>query len=74
MRRSSLCRLAFRSLCHVASIQAREKQLEEARRLATVQKQRELRAAGIERHHRRRRRGIDYNAEIPFEKKPAAGP
>jgi pre-mRNA-splicing factor CDC5/CEF1 len=55
-------------------IQAREKQLEEARRLATVQKQRELRAAGIERHHHRRRRGIDYNAEIPFEKKPAAGP
>ena len=33
-----------------------------------------MRAAGIEyaaRH--KRKRGIDYNAEIPFEKKPAHG-
>lgn len=33
-----------------------------------------MRAAGIETFNRKRRkRGIDYNAEIPFEKKPAPG-
>ena len=54
--------------------QAREKQLEEARRLASLQKRRELRAAGIEQAPRRRKRkGVDYNAEIPFEKRPARG-
>ncbi len=38
------------------------------------QKRRELRAAGIHTYNRnRRKRGIDYNAEIPFEKKPVAG-
>lgn len=57
-----------------AKRKAREKQLEEARRLAALQKRRELRAAGIEvRKRRRRRRGVDYNEEIPFEKKPAPG-
>ncbi|KAL8617339.1 CDC5 cell division cycle 5-like protein [Nucella lapillus] len=57
-----------------AKRKAREKQLEEARRLAALQKRRELRAAGIEvRQKRKRKRGVDYNAEIPFEKKPAAG-
>ncbi|XP_070568591.1 cell division cycle 5-like protein [Ptychodera flava] len=57
-----------------AKRKAREKQLEEARRLAALQKRRELRAAGIEiQKHRRRKRGVDYNAEIPFEKKPAPG-
>ncbi|KAJ1521666.1 hypothetical protein ONE63_003312 [Megalurothrips usitatus] len=57
-----------------AKRKAREKQLEEARRLAALQKRRELRAAGIAlapRH--RKKRGVDYNREIPFEKKPAAG-
>ncbi len=55
-------------------MQAREKQLEEARRLATLQKRRELRAAGIELHDRKRKKhGIDYNADIPFEKRPAMG-
>ncbi|MCO5568894.1 hypothetical protein L7F22_022596 [Adiantum nelumboides] len=53
---------------------AREKQLEEARRLASSQKRRELKAAGIEaRHRRRKQRGIDYNAEILFEKRPPPG-
>merc|ERR1711972_930276 len=55
-----------------AKRKAREKQLEEARRLASLQKRRELRAAGINvpaKH--RKKRGADYNAEIPFEKKPA---
>ncbi|XP_026274832.1 cell division cycle 5-like protein [Frankliniella occidentalis] len=57
-----------------AKRKAREKQLEEARRLAALQKRRELRAAGIKlapRH--RKKRGVDYNREIPFEKKPAQG-
>ena len=55
-------------------LQAREKQLEEARRLASLQKRRELRAAGIDQNNRgRKRKGIDYNAEIPFEKRPAKG-
>ncbi|KAL0924300.1 hypothetical protein M5K25_005115 [Dendrobium thyrsiflorum] len=57
-----------------AKRKAREKQLEEARRLASLQKRRELKAAGIDnRHRRRKRKGIDYNAEIPFEKRPPPG-
>lgn len=57
-----------------AKRKAREKQLEEARRLAALQKRRELRAAGIGLSNRKRRiKGIDYNAEIPFEKRPAPG-
>lgn len=39
-----------------------------------LQKRRELRAAGIGvGRGNKRKRGIDYNAEIPFEKKPALG-
>ena len=61
-----------------AKRKAREKQLEEARRLAALQKRRELRAAGMgvrrgALSHNRRKRGVDYNAEIPFEKQPAIG-
>ncbi|KAL5770565.1 hypothetical protein ACOSP7_014719 [Xanthoceras sorbifolium] len=57
-----------------AKRKAREKQLEEARRLASLQKRRELKAAGIDtRQRKRKRKGIDYNAEIPFEKKPPSG-
>ncbi|KAL3277690.1 hypothetical protein HHI36_013035 [Cryptolaemus montrouzieri] len=57
-----------------AKRKAREKQLEEARRLAALQKKRELRAAGIDVFSRRKKKkGIDYNAEIPFEKTPAIG-
>ena len=57
-----------------AKRKAREKQLEEARRLAALQKRRELRAAGIGVGNRKRKiKGIDYNSEIPFEKKPARG-
>ena len=59
-----------------AKRKAREKQLEEARRLAALQKRRELRAAGIKtrlKYGTRRNRPIDYNNEIPFEKKPAHG-
>lgn len=57
-----------------AKRKAREKQLEEARRLASLQKKRELKAAGIETVKRAKRaKGLDYNAEIAFEKKPAPG-
>jgi len=57
-----------------AKRKAREKTLEEARRLASLQKKRELRAAGIDVFGgKKRKRGVDYNAEIPFEKKAPAG-
>lgn len=56
-----------------AKRKAREKQLEEARRLAALQKRRELRAAGIGVGRRKKIKGIDYNSEIPFEKQPAKG-
>lgn len=52
-----------------AKRKAREKQLQEARRLAALQKVRELRMAGINvNQNRKRKHGIDYNAEIPFQK------
>lgn len=61
-----------------AKRKAREKQLEEARHLASLQKRRELRQAGIylSRNPKgsRRRKGIDYNAEIPLQKMVPAGP
>ena len=58
-----------------AKRKAREKQLEEARRLAALQKRRELRAAGIggRKLVRVKRGQIHYNEEVPFEKKPAPG-
>jgi pre-mRNA-splicing factor CDC5/CEF1 len=57
-----------------AKRKAREKQLEEARRLAVLQKRRELKAAGIEINLTRRRGTmIDYNKEIPFQRKAAPG-
>jgi len=57
-----------------AKRKAREKQLEEARRLAALQKRRELKAAGITVHmKKKKKKGIDYNKEIPFNKKPPPG-
>ncbi|KAG9284329.1 hypothetical protein G9A89_007484 [Geosiphon pyriformis] len=56
-----------------AKRKAREKQLEEARRLASLQKRRELKAAGIDLKVKKKKKGMDYNADIPFEKKPARG-
>lgn len=58
-----------------AKRKAREKSLEEAHRLAMLQKRKELRAAGLEttKRKKKRKRGIDYNAEIPLEKRPAIG-
>ncbi|GAB4838143.1 hypothetical protein Ancab_027672 [Ancistrocladus abbreviatus] len=53
---------------------AREKQLQEARRLASLQKWRELKAAGIDvRQRKRKMKWMGYNDEIPFEKKPLPG-
>ncbi|TFK26362.1 Cc.Cdc5 protein [Coprinopsis marcescibilis] len=56
-----------------AKRKARERQLEEARRLAVLQKKRELKAAGIIMRSKTKKKGMDYNADIPFEKKPAPG-
>ncbi|KAG1858315.1 pre-mRNA splicing factor component-domain-containing protein [Suillus tomentosus] len=36
-------------------------------------KKHELKAAGIIMRHKTKNKGMDYNADIPFEKKPAAG-
>ncbi|GAM21122.1 hypothetical protein SAMD00019534_042970, partial [Acytostelium subglobosum LB1] len=53
----------------------REKQLEEARRLAYLQKKRELKAAGIVLHEKKKNKEkrFDYAQEIPFYRKPMAG-
>ena len=56
-----------------AKRKAREAQLEEAKRLAALQKRREMRAAGIEERHRQKIIGIDYNREIAFQRKPPPG-
>jgi len=59
-----------------AKRKAREKQLEEARRLAALQKRREMKAAGIDLPRMRRKlpKGqMDYNIEIPFERRPPPG-
>eukprot|EP00347_Sterkiella_histriomuscorum_P010636 403375511 len=56
-----------------AKRKAREKQLEEARRMASTQKQRELKAAGIDVRRPTKIRGVNYNIEIPFEKKVPIG-
>lgn len=62
-------------MCCLLRVQAREKQLEEAKRLASLQKRRELVAAGIEvtRRKVKRSKGIDYATEIPFQKLAPAG-
>lgn len=57
-----------------AKRKARERQLEESRRLAVLQKRRELKDAGINIKVVNRKKGqMDYNADIPFEKAAAAG-
>lgn len=57
-----------------AKRKARERALEDSRRLAMLQKRRELKVAGIfSRTHKKTKDGVDYNAEIPFEKQPAPG-
>lgn len=62
-----------------AKRKAREKQLEEARRLALIQKRREMRAAGIRCRlipslfKRNKRAMVNYNEEIPFKKSVPKG-
>ncbi|KAI9713173.1 MAG: Pre-mRNA-splicing factor cef1 [Bogoriella megaspora] len=57
-----------------AKRKARERQLEESRRLAQLQKRREMKAAGINLKIKTLQKGqMDYNADIPFEKAPAPG-
>ncbi|KOS18385.1 Pre-mRNA-splicing factor cef-1 [Escovopsis weberi] len=57
-----------------AKRKARERQQEESRRLATLQKRRELKTAGINIKVVTRKKGeMDYNADIPFERKAAPG-
>lgn len=57
-----------------AKRKARERQLEESRRLAVLQKRRELKNAGINIKVVTRKKGeMDYNADIPFEKPAAPG-
>lgn len=59
-----------------AKRKARERQLGESRRLAMLQKRRELKAAGIESKlggGNKKRKFIDYAKEIPFQKIPPAG-
>ena len=57
-----------------AKRKAREKAMDEAKRLASLQKTRELRAAGLEvRLKTKNARTMDYNAEVAFEARPAAG-
>ena len=49
-----------------ATRKVREKKLEEARRLAQLQKQRELKQAGINVYRPIKIKGVDYNKEVPF--------
>ncbi|KAK4226169.1 putative Pre-mRNA-splicing factor [Podospora fimiseda] len=57
-----------------AKRKARERQQEESRRLAQLQKRRELKTAGINVKVTTRKKGqMDYNADIPFEKKAVPG-
>src|ERR1700753_4285287 len=57
-----------------AKRKARERQLEESRSMAVLQKRRELKNAGINIKITHRKKGeMDYNADIPFEKQAAPG-
>lgn len=55
----------------------RERMLEESKRIALLQKRRELKAAGInvslESKNKKKKKLFDYNADIPFEHVPQAG-
>lgn len=57
-----------------AKRKAREKQLEDAKRLAQLQKRRELKAAGVPlKKPKRNKNKTDYATEIPFFREPTAG-
>jgi pre-mRNA-splicing factor CDC5/CEF1 len=58
-----------------AKRKARERMLEESKRLSMLQKRRELKAAGIDSHltMRGKRKYMDYANEIPYQKVPPSG-
>lgn len=57
-----------------AKRKSREKHLEAAKRVARIQKMRELKAAGVSlKKPRKNRKVTDYATEIPFMRTPAAG-
>ncbi len=56
-----------------AKRRARERQLEEARRLTTLQKKREMKNAGLELKDKNVVKFMDYNSDIPFHKTQPAG-
>ena len=57
-----------------ATRKAQEEMVKEAKRLSEMQKEKELRAAGVFAPPKRLKRGeMDYNKEIPFETQPHAG-
>ncbi|KAE9971611.1 hypothetical protein EG328_005483 [Venturia inaequalis] len=57
-----------------AKRKARERQLEQSRRVAALQKRRELKMSGINIKIKTAKKGeMDYNADIPFEHAPAKG-
>ena len=59
-----------------AKRKAREKQLEEARRIAALQKKRELKSAGIDvvlRLPRKKKKEMNYNVEVTLQRKPLQG-
>ncbi|KAI9168112.1 Pre-mRNA-splicing factor cef1 [Blastocladiella emersonii ATCC 22665] len=57
-----------------AKRKARERQLEESRRLATLQKRRELKASGINLGNRKARGDeVDYIKDTPFQRAPLPG-
>lgn len=60
-----------------AKRKARERMLEESKRISLLQKRRELKAAGIKvslvSKNKQKRKEFDYNADIPHEHTPQAG-
>lgn len=60
-----------------AKRKARERMLEESKRISLLQKRRELKAAGmkvsLESKNKKRRQEFDYNADIPHEHGPQSG-
>eukprot|EP00595_Chromulina_sp_UTEXLB2642_P002125 CAMPEP_0196764864 /NCGR_PEP_ID=MMETSP1095-20130614/7038_1 /TAXON_ID=96789 ORGANISM="Chromulina nebulosa, Strain UTEXLB2642" /NCGR_SAMPLE_ID=MMETSP1095 /ASSEMBLY_ACC=CAM_ASM_000446 /LENGTH=464 /DNA_ID=CAMNT_0042121537 /DNA_START=253 /DNA_END=1648 /DNA_ORIENTATION=- len=58
-----------------AKRKARERQLQESKRLSLLQKRRELKMAGVEtKINVKKRKFVDYVAEIPFQSVPPKGP
>jgi pre-mRNA-splicing factor CDC5/CEF1 len=51
----------------------RERLLQESKRLTLLQKRRQLKQAGINIKLHKKGKGIDYNADIPLQHKPAPG-